>query len=83
MLSSWDKVLPYHHLLLRKSNSLLVGFLVYMHTCYTSIFFPTQHPVVAVQPLESGPTLWDPKDCSTPGSSVLHCLLEFVQMHVH
>ena len=22
-------------------------------------------------------------DCSTPGSSVLHCLLEFAQIHVH
>ena len=29
------------------------------------------------------PTLCDPMDCSTPGSSVLHCLLEFAQIHVH
>ena len=28
-------------------------------------------------------TLWDPMDCSTPGSPVLHYLLEFVQIHVH
>ena len=28
-------------------------------------------------------TLCDPVDCSTPGSSVLHCLLEFAQIHVH
>ena len=28
-------------------------------------------------------TLCDPMDCSTPGSSVLHCLLEFAQIHVH
>ena len=27
--------------------------------------------------------LCDPMDCSTPGSSVLHCLLEFAQIHVH
>jgi len=26
---------------------------------------------------ESWPTLCDPRDCSRPGSSVLHCLLEF------
>ena len=26
--------------------------------------------------------LWDPMDCSTWGSSVLHCLLEFAQIHV-
>lgn len=45
MLSSWDKVLPYHHLLLGKGNSLLVGFLIYVHTCHTSFFFfPTQQP---------------------------------------
>ena len=28
-------------------------------------------------------TLWDPMDCSMPGSSVLHCLLEFTHIHVH
>ena len=28
-------------------------------------------------------TLCNPIDCSTPGSSVLHCLLEFAQIHVH
>ena len=29
------------------------------------------------------PTLWDPMDCSMPGSSVLHCLLEIARIHVH
>ena len=28
------------------------------------------------------PTLCDPVDCSTPGFSVLHCLLELAQIHV-
>ena len=28
-------------------------------------------------------TLCNPMDCSTPGFPVLHCLLEFVQTHVH
>ena len=28
-------------------------------------------------------TLCEPKDCSTPGSSVLHYLPEFAQTHVH
>ena len=27
-------------------------------------------------------SLWDPMDCSTPGSPVLHYLLEFAQIHV-
>ena len=29
------------------------------------------------------PTLCSPMDCSMPGFSVLHCLLEFAQIHVH
>ena len=31
---------------------------------------------------KSGSTLSDPMDCSTPGFPVLHCLLEFAQIHV-
>ena len=30
---------------------------------------------------ESCPTLCDPMDCSTPGSPVFHCFLEFAQTH--
>ena len=29
------------------------------------------------------PTLCDPRDCSTPGSPVLHHLPELAQTHVH
>ena len=29
------------------------------------------------------PALCDPMDCSKPGSSVLHYLLEFAQIHVY
>ena len=32
---------------------------------------------------QSCPTLFDPMDCSTPGLSVHHQLLEFIQIHVH
>ena len=32
---------------------------------------------------QSCPTLWDPKDRSMSGSSVLHLLPEFAQTHVH
>ena len=28
-------------------------------------------------------TLCNPMECSLPGSSVLHCLLEFSQIHVY
>ena len=33
--------------------------------------------------LESHLSLWDPRDCSMPGSPVLHCLLKFAQIYVH
>ena len=32
---------------------------------------------------KSWPPLCDHMDCSTSGSSLLHCLLEFAQIHVH
>ena len=32
---------------------------------------------------QSCPTLLAPMDCGTPGSPVLHCLLELAQTHVH
>ena len=32
---------------------------------------------------KSCPTLCDPMGCSTPSSPVIHCLLEFVQIHVN
>ena len=32
---------------------------------------------------KSCPTLCDLMNCSMPGSSVLHCFLEFAQIHVH
>ena len=38
--------------------------------------------VMLVQ-LMSHVRLCNPMDCSMPGSSVLHCLQEFVQIHVH
>ena len=28
-------------------------------------------------------TPWDPMECSTPGFLVLHCLLDFAQIHLH
>ena len=37
----------------------------------------------AAKSLQSCPTLCDPMDCSKPGSSFLHCLLEFALTHVH
>ena len=39
--------------------------------------------IVVVQWLNSVPTICGPMDCSMPGSSVLHCLSELAQIHVH
>ena len=41
---------------------------------------PTPIVVQSVSPVQLFGT---PMDCSTPGSPVLHCLLEFVGTHVH
>ena len=47
-----------------------------------SAFFQNQK-VLRCSVTKSCPTLCDPVNCSTPGFSVLHYLLEFVQTHVH
>ena len=39
--------------------------------------------IVVVQSLSHFRVFATPMDCSTPGSSVLHNLLEFAQIHVH
>ena len=39
--------------------------------------------VVCCSVAQSYPTLCDPMNCSTPGLSVLHYLLESAQTHVH
>ena len=41
-----------------------------------------EHPVTR-SVTQLCPTPCDPMDCNTPGFSVLHCLLEFAQTHVH
>ena len=44
----------------------------------------SQHSKIAFSSVtQSCPTLWDPKDCSTPGFPVHHQPLEFTQTHVH
>ena len=39
--------------------------------------------IICCSAAKSCPTLCDPMDCCTPVSPVLHCILEFVQTHVH
>ena len=39
--------------------------------------------VIVAQVAKSCPTLWDSMNCSMLGSSVLHCLPELAQTHVH
>ena len=38
---------------------------------------------VVVQSLSHVQLFATPMDCSTPGFSILHCLPEFAQIHVH
>ena len=58
------------------------------HTKVQVIFMPT-NTTSLIQPLyqsslaQSCPTLCNLMDCSMPDFSVLHCLLEFAQIHVH
>ena len=44
---------------------------------------PRRHCCCCCSVAKSYLTLCDPMACSTPGSSVLHSLLEFAQVHVH
>ena len=63
---------------------------VYSNSCPLSRrCYPTIHPLPPPSPsqfssvAQSCLTLCDPMDCSTPGFSVHHQLLEFTQTHVH
>ena len=59
---------------------------MYLQLIYSPSFHPPkyfqQSTFVVVQLLSHLP-LYDPMDCSMPGSSVLHYLPEFAQIHVH
>ena len=44
---------------------------------------PEGHLVQFTSVAQSCPTLYDPMDCSTPGFTVHHQLLELAQTHVH
>ena len=56
---------------------------MYLQLIYSPSFHPPKYfqqtTFVVVQLLP----LYDPMDCSMPGSSVLHYFPEFVQIHVH
>ena len=57
-----------------------------LHTpCFSNFMeaSPQRHCCCCCSVTKSYRTLCDPMDCSTPGSSVLHSLLEFAQVHVH
>ena len=41
-----------------------------------------KYPFIVVQSIKLCPTLCSLMNCSIPGSSVLHCLPEFAQIHV-
>ena len=59
------------------SSAVKINELIYITTCVNL------QRIVFHSVAKSCPTLCDPMDCSTPGFSVLHYLLEFVQTHGH
>ena len=56
-------------------------------TCFRFLMFPHPRPytssLVVIQSLHRVRLFVTPMDCSIPGFSVLHSLLEFAQVHVH
>ena len=63
-------------------RSCTVGIVVYIWKFHRSLWSQLCNVFVVVQSLSH---VWrcDAMDCSPPGSSILHCLLEFAQIHVH
>ena len=55
---------------------------IYNLHIYVYIYFISIYKIVAVESL-SHVWLFNPTDCSTSGSCVLHYLLDFAQSHVH
>ena len=61
-------------------TQLLIRLLVVIISQYTEI--SNHHGICCCSVAKSSPTLCDSMDWSTPDSSVLHCFLEFAQIHV-
>ena len=57
------------------------NFFLYKNVCFASTLLFSVVCCCSVTKL--CPTLCDPIDCSPPGSSILHYLQEYVQIHVH
>ena len=58
-------------------------FTAWVSRCQSQIIIRTFSSVQFSSVAQSCPTLWDPMDCSMPGLTVHHQLLEFTQTHVH
>ena len=75
---SWALVTQYGHTVGLRTHVLnyeTENFLLLIPTCFL--------PTCCCSVVKSCPTLCDPMDCSTPGSSVLYHLLAFAQIHVY
>ena len=68
--------------IIRDWNALLQMLQISLPVCHFS-FDLVYHKFCCCSVIKSCPTLWEPLDCRKPGSSVLYCLLEFAQIHVH
>ena len=79
---------PFHGLSTLVENQLAINIrLVYQFWnlfCWSVCLFLCQyHSHDCCSVVQSCPTLCNPMDCSMPGFSFLHCLLEFAPTHVH
>ena len=71
------EMLPSHHLHLH------VASLIILHSLLIVLGPEKRSRLICCSVTKSCPALCDSMDCSMPGFPVLHCLLEFVQIHVH
>ena len=63
----------------KEKHEQFIGFLISPLTQLQRIYLLASSCSVA----KSGPTLYNPMNCSVPGFPVFYCLLEFAQTHVH
>ena len=68
--------------IIRDWNTLLQMLQISLPVCHFS-FDLVYHKFCCCSVIKLCPTLWDPLDCRKPGSSVLYCLSEFAQIHIH
>ena len=76
---NWDLFPNFYAFFFKEKHEQFIGFLISPLTQLQRIYLLASSCSVA----KSGPTLYNPMNCSLPGFPVFYCLLEFAQTHVH